>query len=45
MDAIDLYDKYGEPISYDLWRNIVRSIEWVCSHCREPDEGIKGHRP
>jgi GH15 family glucan-1,4-alpha-glucosidase len=40
MDAIYLYDKYGEPISYDLWRNIVRIIEWVCSHWREPDESI-----
>jgi len=40
MDAIYLYDKYGEPISYDLWRNIVRFIEWVCSHWREPDESI-----
>src|SRR6266513_1877364 len=36
MDAIYLYDKYGEPISYDLWRNIVRIIEWVCAHWREP---------
>jgi GH15 family glucan-1,4-alpha-glucosidase len=40
MDAIYLYDKYGEPISYDLWRNIVRIIEWVCAHWREPDESI-----
>ncbi len=40
MDAIYLYDKYGEPISYDLWRNIVRFIEWVCGHWREPDESI-----
>jgi len=40
MDAIYLYDKYGEPISYDLWRNIVRFIEWVCGHWRQPDESI-----
>ena len=40
MDAIYLYDKYGEPISYDLWRNIVRFIEWVCAHWRAPDESI-----
>ncbi len=40
MDAIYLYDKYGEPISYDLWRNVVRFIEWVCSHWRERDESI-----
>ena len=40
MDAIYLYDKYGEPISYDLWRNVLRFIEWVCCHWREPDESI-----
>jgi GH15 family glucan-1,4-alpha-glucosidase len=40
MDAIYLYDKYGEPISYDLWLNVVRFIEWVCRHWREPDESI-----
>ena len=40
MDAIYLYDKYGEPISYDLWTNVVRLIDWVCVHWREPDEGI-----
>jgi len=40
MDAIYLYDKYGEPISYDLWQNVVRFIDWVCRHWREPDESI-----
>ncbi len=40
MDAIYLYDKYGQPISYDLWTNVVRCIDWVCIHWREPDEGI-----
>jgi GH15 family glucan-1,4-alpha-glucosidase len=40
MDAIYLYDKYGEPISYDLWRNVVRFIDWLCGHWREPDESI-----
>jgi GH15 family glucan-1,4-alpha-glucosidase len=24
MDSVYLYDKYGEPISYDLWSNLVR---------------------
>jgi GH15 family glucan-1,4-alpha-glucosidase len=40
MDAIYLYDKYGEPISHDLWSNVVRFIEWLCAHWREPDESI-----
>ena len=40
MDAIYLYDKYGEPISHDLWINVTRFIEWLCAHWREPDESI-----
>ena len=40
MDAVYLYNKFAEPISYDLWRNLVRLIEFVCAHWREPDEGI-----
>jgi GH15 family glucan-1,4-alpha-glucosidase len=40
MDAVYLYDKYGEPISYDTWLNIMRFIEWVCTHWREKDETI-----
>src|SRR6266851_5001734 len=40
MDAIYLYDKYGSPISYDLWANVSRFVDWVCTHWREPDESI-----
>ena len=40
MDAIYLYDKYGEPIAYDLWRNVVRFIDWLCANWRQPDESI-----
>jgi GH15 family glucan-1,4-alpha-glucosidase len=40
MDSVYLYDKHGEPISYDLWRNLVRLIDWVCDNWREKDEGI-----
>jgi GH15 family glucan-1,4-alpha-glucosidase len=40
MDCVYLYNKYGEPISYDLWMNLVRLIDWVCAHWRQPDEGI-----
>jgi GH15 family glucan-1,4-alpha-glucosidase len=40
MDAIYLYDKYGSPISYDLWNNVTRFIAWLCDHWREPDESI-----
>ena len=40
MDAVYLSDKYGEPISHDLWRNLVRMLDWLCEHWREPDDGL-----
>ncbi|MHC4942886.1 MAG: glycoside hydrolase family 15 protein [Planctomycetota bacterium] len=40
MDSVYLYDKYGDPISYDLWTNLVRLLEWVCKNWRLEDEGI-----
>src|SRR5262245_13407269 len=40
MDAVYLYDKYGQPISHDLWQNLVRLLSWVCDHWREPDQGL-----
>jgi GH15 family glucan-1,4-alpha-glucosidase len=40
LDSVYLYDKYGSPIPHDGWGNIVRLIDWVCAHWREPDEGI-----
>jgi len=40
MDAVYLYDKYGETVSYDLWRNLSRLIDWVCKHWEMADEGI-----
>ena len=40
MDSIYLYNKYGEPISYDLWKTLARSVNWVCDNWQQPDEGI-----
>jgi GH15 family glucan-1,4-alpha-glucosidase len=40
MDSVYLHNKYGDPVSHDLWRNLVQLLEWVCAHWREPDEGI-----
>jgi GH15 family glucan-1,4-alpha-glucosidase len=40
LDSIYLYDKYGEPISYELWQQLVRLIDWVCQNWDQPDEGI-----
>ncbi|NIO17248.1 MAG: glycoside hydrolase family 15 protein [Deltaproteobacteria bacterium] len=40
MDSVYLSNKYGEPISFDLWQNLVRLNDWVCKNWRKPDEGI-----
>ena len=40
MDSVYLYNKYGEPISYDFWMHLVRLTDWVCKNWRRPDEGI-----
>jgi GH15 family glucan-1,4-alpha-glucosidase len=40
LDSVFIYDKHGEPISYDFWTNIVTLIEWVCKNWKRPDQGI-----
>ncbi|MGE5325821.1 MAG: glycoside hydrolase family 15 protein [Deltaproteobacteria bacterium] len=40
MDSVYLYNKYGSPISYQLWRDLRRLLNWVCDHWREKDYGI-----
>ena len=40
MDAIYLFNKYGEPISYDLWTNVRRLLDWLKRNWQQPDEGI-----
>jgi GH15 family glucan-1,4-alpha-glucosidase len=40
MDAVYLFNKYGTPISFELWSHLRRILDWLCTHWREPDEGI-----
>jgi GH15 family glucan-1,4-alpha-glucosidase len=40
MDAVYLYNKHGDPISYDLWTHLRTLINWVCDNWRRKDEGI-----
>src|SRR5262249_56135765 len=40
MDSVYLYDKYGSPIGYDAWTNVVRFIEWACATSHPPSHGI-----
>ena len=48
MDCIYLYDKYGMPISHELWEDVVRLVDWVSRNWRQKDAGIwevrGGHR-
>jgi GH15 family glucan-1,4-alpha-glucosidase len=40
MDSAYLYNKYGTPISYELWTYLRRMVDWISNHWRQPDEGI-----
>ena len=40
LDSILIYDRHGEPISYDFWANIARLVDWVCKNWRRPDDGV-----
>jgi GH15 family glucan-1,4-alpha-glucosidase len=40
MDAVYLYNKHGDPISYDLWIHLRGLINWVCDNWQNKDEGI-----
>ncbi|HTS51549.1 MAG TPA: glycoside hydrolase family 15 protein [Bryobacteraceae bacterium] len=40
MDSMYLYNKYGEPISYELWSQLRRLTNWVCTHWRSKDDAI-----
>ena len=39
MDAVYLSNKV-EPISWDLWSNLRRLLDWLADNWRQPDEGI-----
>jgi GH15 family glucan-1,4-alpha-glucosidase len=40
MDSVYLFNKYGEPISYDFWKDLEKQIEWLAGNWDQPDEGI-----
>lgn len=40
MDSVYLYNKYGEPISYDFWKDIERQMDWLARNWDQPDDGI-----
>ena len=40
MDSVYLYNKYGSPISYKLWTQLARLVDWVCDNWHREDEGV-----
>lgn len=40
LDAVYLFDRHGEAISYDFWLDISRQVDWVCDHWQQEDQGI-----
>lgn len=40
MDSVYLYNKYGERISYDFWKDLEKQINWLSENWNQPDEGI-----
>lgn len=40
MDSVYLYNKYGSPISSELWSDLRRLINWISDNWRRKDEGI-----
>ena len=40
IDSIYLYNKYGEAISYELWKNLSGQVDWLADNWEQPDEGI-----
>lgn len=40
MDSVYLFDKYGSPISHDLWKSLRKLVEYVCRHWQDADAGI-----
>jgi GH15 family glucan-1,4-alpha-glucosidase len=40
LDSVYLYNKYGEPVSYDFWKDLEKQVNWLCNNWNQPDEGI-----
>jgi GH15 family glucan-1,4-alpha-glucosidase len=40
FDSVYLYNKYGQPISYDSWTRLRQILNWVAENWQRPDDGI-----
>ncbi|GAB4205317.1 MAG: glycoside hydrolase family 15 protein [Roseiflexaceae bacterium] len=40
LDSVYLFNKYGTPISYDLWQDLRGLADWVAANWQRSDQGI-----
>ena len=40
MDSLYLFDKYGAPLSYEMWSTVERLLNWVAKNWERPDQSI-----
>jgi GH15 family glucan-1,4-alpha-glucosidase len=40
LDSLYLYDKYGTPVGYEMWRVITFLLDWVAKNWEQPDQSI-----
>jgi GH15 family glucan-1,4-alpha-glucosidase len=40
MDSVYLYDKYGSALSYDMWLEIERMLDWLAQNWERADRSI-----
>jgi GH15 family glucan-1,4-alpha-glucosidase len=40
IDAVYLYNKYAQPITSELWKDVRRLVDWVCDNWQKTDHGI-----
>jgi GH15 family glucan-1,4-alpha-glucosidase len=40
MDSLYLYDKYGAPLSYDMWISVERMLDWLVKNWAREDQSI-----
>jgi GH15 family glucan-1,4-alpha-glucosidase len=40
LDSLYLFDKYGTPLSYEMWTQIERLLDWLVKNWNQPDQSI-----
>ncbi|MDO6430480.1 glycoside hydrolase family 15 protein [Flavitalea sp. BT771] len=40
MDSVYLFNKHGEPVSYDFWKDLEKQMDWLAGNWNQPDDGI-----